>query len=157
MSWAKLKENYLGVLIGLVAAVFVVWLNPPYSSCISFIQAIPQLTSCIFGFLLALLGIILQGDSPTITAMKSRSTVYNRFIRFNKKVVFLSLILSVVTMVIGYGDYTMFSEWLINNYLCVGVIVKKSILYIIVFGIVWLFVDILTFVKLFYFLIISHE
>ena len=153
MSWAKLKENYLGVLLGLVAAVIVVWLNPPYSSCILFIQAIPQLTSCIFGFLLALLGIILQGDSPTITAMKSRTIIYNRFIKYNKKVVYLSLILSVLTLVIGYVDYSFFDGWLANNYICLSKSAKNVILSSISFGIVWLFVDLLTFLKLFYLLI----
>lgn len=153
MSWAKLKENYLGVLLGLVAAVIVVWLNPPYSSCILFIQAIPQLTSCIFGFLLALLGIILQGDSPTITAMKARTIFYNRFIKYNKKVVYLSLILSVLTLVIGFADYTSIDGWLVNINRCINESAKKLILSSITFGIVWLFVDLLTFLKLFYLLI----
>lgn len=157
MSWAKLKENYLGVFLGLVAAAIVIWLNPKYSSCISFIQAIPQLTSCIFGFLLALLGIILQGDSPTITAIKSRTTIYNRFIRYNKKVVYLSLILSVLTLVIGYVDYSFVDGWLANNYMCLREFAIKVILSSISFGIVWLFVDLVSFLRLFYLLIIAPE
>lgn len=153
MSLAKLKENYLGVILGLLSAVIIVGLNPKYSSCLSFIQAIPQLTSCIFGFLLALLGIILQGDSPTITAMKARTIFYNRFIKYNKKVVYLSLILSVLTIVIGFADYTSIDGWLVNINRCINESAKKLILSSITFGIVWLFVDLLTFLKLFYLLI----
>lgn len=155
MSWAKLKENYLGVLLGLVVAAIVIWLNPKYSSCISFIKAIPQLTSCIFGFLLALLGIILQGDSPTITAIKSRTTVYNRFIRYNKKVVYLSLILSVLTLVIGYVDYSFVDGWLAKKSICMSESAKKVVLSSISFGIVWLFVDLMIFLRIFYLLITS--
>ena len=157
MSWVKLKENYLGVFWGLIVAAIVIWLNPKYSSCISFIKAIPQLTSCIFGFLLALLGIILQGDSPTITAIKSRTTVYNRFIRYNKKVVYLSLILSVLTLVIGYVDYSFVDGWLANNYICLKKKKKKVVLSSISFGIVWLFVDLVCFLRLFYLLVTAPE
>ena len=157
MSWAKLKENYLGILLGLVSAIIVIWLNPKFSSCLSFIQVIPQLTSCIFGFLLALLGIILQGDSPIITAMKDRTHVYNRFINFNKKVVYLSLFLSVLTLVIGYVDFTFIDEWFTDKYLCIIESAKKIILSLFSFIIVWLFVDLLTFLRLFYLLITAPE
>lgn len=157
MSLAKLKENYLGIFLGLVSAIIVLWLNPKYSSCLSFIQAIPQLTSCIFGFLLALLGIILQGDSPTISAMKVRAHMYNRFINYNKKVVYLSLILSLLTLVIGFFDYTVINELLFTNHPCFIMIAKKVILSSITFGIVWLLVDLLIFLKLFYLLITASE
>ncbi len=157
MSLAKLKENYKGVFFGLVAAIIIVKVNPNYGSCLSFIKELPQLTSCIFGFLLALLGIILQGDSPTIKDMKSRPVMYNRFINYNKKVVYLSLILSVVTLVIGYIDYDYIDGLFISQYSCVKMIVKKIIISSITFGIVWLFVDLLTFLRLFYLLITAQS
>lgn len=157
MGCAKFRENYSGIIMGIIAAIIIWWLNPKYSSCIPFICAIPQLTSCIFGFLLALLGIILQGESPTIVAMKARTRVYNRFILFNKKIVYLSLILSVITLVIGYVDFLSFGVSLIDISLCVKDFITSVIISLVTFGMVWLFIDLLTFLKLFYLLITAKE
>ena len=87
---AKIKESYSGIFWGLVLAILIVlFVNPTYKESIDMIRALPQLTTCIFGFLLTLLGIILQGDGPIVTKMQSSTVIYNRFIGFNKKIVIL--------------------------------------------------------------------
>ena len=104
-TFSKIKENYLGILIGALVAVGVFFLNPAYGRSIDLIKALPQLTTCVFGFLLTLLGIILQGDGPVIQKMRDSTKIYNRFIDYNKKIVILSFVLTIVTLLIGYIDY----------------------------------------------------
>lgn len=152
-TFSKIRENYLGILFGALVAVGVFFLNPAYNRSIDMIRALPQLTTCIFGFLLTLLGIILQGDGPVIQKMRDSAKIYNRFIDYNKKIVVLSFVLSIVTLVIGYVDYSWIHSFLssINPKLCT--LGGRLVIALLAFGSIWLIVDLMTFVKLFYMLI----
>lgn len=153
-TFAKIRENYSGVFWGVVLAILIVlFVNPTYKECIDMIRALPQLTTCIFGFLLTLLGIILQGDGPIITKMQSSTVIYNRFIGFNKKIVILSFAMTVLALIMGYANYDWIKLLLINWHPSLPLIVRKVSVFILSFGSVWLVVDLMTFVKLFYMLI----
>lgn len=153
-TFAKIKENYSGILSGLLLAVIVVFLlNPAYSDCIDMIRALPQLTTCIFGFLLTLLGIILQGDGPVITKMRDSVVVYNRFIAYNKKVVILSFALTIIALLMGYVNHSWLNKLLLEVCASLPCIVRRAAIFILTFGSVWLVVDLMVFVKLFYMLI----
>lgn len=151
---SKNIENYSGIFLGLTLATAIVFfVNPPYKECIDLIRALPQLTTCTFGFLLTLLGIILQGDSPIINKMRNTTTIYNRFIGFNKKIVILSLIVTVLALVMGYVDYTWLNTLLNNWNPLLPSIARMMSIFLLTFGSVWLVIDLTTFIKLFYLLI----
>jgi hypothetical protein len=106
----------------------------------------------VFGFLLTFLGIILRGGSKTIEWMKSREVLFQRFIAFNKRVVILSIILSVYAYFLGYFNF----EWLkklLQMYPCICEIFIRFFISVFSFLLVWLLVDILKFTKIFYLLI----
>ena len=153
-SVAKIRENYSGIFWGILLSILIVFfVNPTYKECIDMIRALPQLTTCIFGFLLTLLGIILQGDGPVITKMHKSTTIYNRFIGFNKKIVILSFGVTVLALIMGYANYEVVKTLLVNWHPLLPLIVRKVSVFILSFGSVWLVVDLMVFVKLFYMLI----
>ena len=59
----------------------------------------------IFGFLLALLALIIQGSSPKLLELaKNRKTLMNRVIKYNRTVVLLALLclaFSLIVMIFG--------------------------------------------------------
>jgi hypothetical protein len=151
-TFAYWKEQYGGIFAGIVCSVFVFWVNPELSLWKEFIQEIPNIGMCIFGFLLTFLGIILQGGSKTIEWMKSREILFQRFIAFNKRVVILSVVLSVYAYFLGYFNF----EWMANIFKNYPFVLLNSIrLLISIFSIlfIWLLIDILKFTKIFYLLI----
>lgn len=149
-TFAKIRENYLGVFCGFLCGAIAWLLNPSYAECIDLIKALPQLTTCIFGFLLTLLGIILQGDGPVITKMHSSTTIYNRFINYNKKVVIVSFVMTLLALISGFTHYNWLRELLIAINPCLTVVVRKITISLLTWGSVWLVVDLTIFVRLFY-------
>lgn len=152
-TFAKLKESYTGIFIGVLVAVIIFFVNPSFKDCVDIIRALPQLSTCVFGFLLTLLGIILQGNGPIIERMRKASDIYNRFIDFNKRIVILSFVISVVALIAGYINYDWFRNFFIKICEPSCVLIRRSFIAILSFGVVWLVVDLMTFVKLFYMLI----
>jgi hypothetical protein len=151
-TFAYWKEQYGGIFGGIVCSVLIFWINPELSQWKDFIQEIPSIGMCIFGFLLTFLGLILQGESKTIEWMKSREILFQRFISFNKRVVILSIVLSVYAYFLGYFNF----EWLGNllqMYPCLCKMFTRLFISIFFFLFVWLLIDILKFTKIFYLLI----
>ena len=153
-TFAKIKENYFGVFWGVIVATLVVFVfKPTYSESIDIIRALPQLTTCIFGFLLTLLGIILQGDGPVILSMRGSIKVYNRFIGYNKKIVILSFILTIIALIAGYVSHSWLNGFLLAIHPFCPVVARCISIFVLTFCSVWLIVDLMIFVKLFYLLI----
>jgi hypothetical protein len=150
-TFAYWKERYMGLFLGVICAVFVLWIDPELPNWKDFIQEIPNISMCIFGFLLTFLGIILQGNSQTIEWMKSRKILFQRFIAFNKRVVVLSFAVSLYSYFLGYFNL----EWLMNilYYPCVLPISSRFLISGFSLLFVWLLIDILIFTKIFYLLI----
>lgn len=152
-TWAKIKENWSGVFWGFLMAIIMYYVNPKYSECRELIKAIPQLSTCVFGFLLTLLGIILQGSGPVIERMKSSTILFNRFIGYNKRIVLLSFFISIVAFVFGYIDFSWAKECMASFCASSVVFVKKLFISLLTWSCVWLIVDMITFINLFYLLI----
>lgn len=90
-------EKKGGFLLFLIVSICIYhFLKPRIYNYYTIIEDYPSFGFSIFGFLLTLLGLILQGQSDTITLMKKREILYKKFIVLNKKVVFISLITSVI-------------------------------------------------------------
>lgn len=85
--------------------------------------------------------------------MHGSSVVYNRFIGYNKKVVILSFALTIIALIMGYVNYTWLNSLLLKINTSFPLIVRKIAISILTFGEVWLVVDLMIFVKLFYMLI----
>ena len=149
----KLIERYLGILIGVVVAILVFLLNPSFNKSAGLVRALPQLTTCIFGFLLTLLGIILQSESPVIVKMRGKTEMYNRFIDFNKRIVVLSFVISFFSLLVGYIDFSWVHDFCDSIWVELYPTTGRIVLAVLSFGMVWLIVDMITFVKLFYKLI----
>ena len=153
-TFAKIRELYSGIFWGIVLATLIIlFVNPIYKECIDMIRALPQLTTCIFGFLLTLLGIILQGDGPIIKKMQNSTVIYNRFIAFNKKIVVLSFAVTVLALIMGYVNYDWLKSLLSSMHPLLPMYVRKVSVFLLSFGSVWLVIDLVTFIKLFYMLI----
>lgn len=152
-TFAKIRENYLGIFCGFFCGIVAWVLNPSYEESIDLIRALPQLSTCIFGFLLTLLGIILQGDGPVIKNMRGSNVIYNRFINYNKKVVIISFVLTLLALIAGYVHYDWIHNIIISICPSLTVIVRKLVISILTFGSVWLVVDLTIFIRLFYLLI----
>lgn len=153
-TFAKIKENYSGCFLGLLLAALVIFLiNPTYADCINMIRALPQLTTCIFGFLLTLLGIILQSNGPVITKMKDSTVIYGRFISFNKRIVILSFGVTILALVMGYFNYDWLKTLLMNWHSILPTFVRKFFIFVLTCSSTCLVVDLMVFVKLFYMLI----
>lgn len=151
-TFAKIRERWSGLFWGGIAAI-IVFLFYAEGEFVDAIRALPQITTSIFGFLLALLGIILQGSGPVIEMMRESKTVYNRFLDFNKHIVFLSFALSIVAYIHGYLVLPWLKGGLSSIYPQVVNYVLKVIFSLLVLCSVWLVVDLMIFVKLFYLLI----
>ncbi len=86
------------VLLVLVGYYFNFHLKPEYVDFKEIIKDVPILSFSIFGFLLTLLTIIIQGDSETVEWMKQKKNLFNRFIGLNRKIVFLSFIVGIFSL-----------------------------------------------------------
>lgn len=141
-----------GIILGLVMAIITFSINPSYNNWKGFIQEFPTIGMCAFGFLLTLLSIIIQGNSPNIERMKSRTNLFNRFILFNKRIVMLSLISSLYSYLLGYLNF----NWIIDGIHvdeCFVLFAEKFLLSLFTFLFIWFIVDVIHFIRLFYVLI----
>lgn len=146
------KEQLGGIVLGLILSVLVFLLNPELSKWKEFIKEIPNIGMCTFGFLLTFLGIILQGGSDTIEWMKSREALFKRFIYFNKRIVILSIALSVYAYFLAFFNF----EWIRDcfvNCICLYEIILEVLISIFILLSVWFLYDTMYFIKIFYLLI----
>ena len=109
-TYSYWKESIGGIIIGFIFSILIFFLSPKLSDWIDFMKGIPALCITIFGFLLTLLGIILQGNSPTINWMRSRKETFNRFVDYNKRIVLLSFIISIYSYILGFFNFKYYIE-----------------------------------------------
>ncbi|MCV9931812.1 hypothetical protein OIU80_05905 [Flavobacterium sp. LS1R47] len=96
-------EKLLGYICGLIFMILSYKYNDIFSFALdaTFLDKVISISSTLFGFLLAILTLILQGNSPTVTAMKRHGS-YNRLINFNKATVISALITCALSLLISF-------------------------------------------------------
>lgn len=147
-------EKFGGLTVGIIVCCIFFTVNPVFSSWKPIIKEFPSIGMCAFGFLLTLLGLILQGDSETIKWMKGQTDKYNSFIDFNKRIVFISFILSFYSYLIGYFDFS-------NIFACLCPKLSQIISNIgigLFCGLMaWFIIDVIRFIRVFYVLIRNKQ
>lgn len=135
-------EKLLGYFCGFVCIVLSCRYSEVFSFMlnITFLDKVISISSTLFGFLLAILTLILQGNSPTVTAMKRHGS-YNRLINFNKSTVISALITCVLSLLLTFCSSLISSEMLnfvasINLGIFVSIVVNTLLFTLIFYRIV---------------------
>lgn len=102
-DWWREKGSWIIALIIVSLCYFTI--QPRLDYFLPLIKEFPSIGMCAFGFLLTLLGIIIQSDTEIIVWLKSDKRLYNRFIKLNRRVVIISFIVSLFSYVIGYIEW----------------------------------------------------
>ena len=141
----KLVESFLPLMIGVVIAYLIYKCDVvTYNGSLEFIKQFTTIGTCTFGFLLTLFGLIIQSNSDVITEIRRRKIPYRRFIFYNRKVVFISLLLTIYSYIIGYLN--------IDTIISCDIIlhIATSIFY---GAFVWFMIETIYFLLIFYILI----
>jgi hypothetical protein len=94
-------EKYIGLFLALVFTIlcFRNWSYCSFICAKDFFDKVIGITTTLFGFLLAVLTLIVQSNSTIIQEMRAFGS-YNRLISFNKKIVVLSAIICLVSLIL---------------------------------------------------------
>ena len=141
----KIIENFLPPIVGFVIGYLINGCEIiTYNGCIEFIKQFKTIGTCTFGFLLTLFGLIIQSNSDVIVEIRRRKIPYKRFIIYNRKVVFISLILTIYSYIIGYLN--------LNSFISCDLVLRIATS--IFFGaFVWFMLETIYFLIIFYILI----
>jgi hypothetical protein len=111
----KTISYYIEKFGGLALAAIITFIAWKYWSFFSFttekdfFDKLIAITTTFFGFLLAVLTLIIQSSSPTVAAMKKHGS-YKRLINYNKTIVLLSAIVCFLSLVLLLGREKMIIE-----------------------------------------------
>lgn len=139
-------ESYTGIVVGLFVGSYL------YSQDVFFwgkdnvlISQSIDICFILFGFLLTILALIVQGDNQTLQRLRKHSG-YSRIILFNRRIVILSVILGFFsTLALAFIDTPTF--------LSVNQIAFSTFIFLWI----WLLWDTSIFLKVFYNIIISAK
>ena len=148
------KEKHGGIFVGLVIAVIIFISNPNIHMWKDFFRDFLQIGIFIFGFLLTLLGIILQGNSKTIKWMVSNEELYKRFINFHKRIILMSISLTFLSLFLSHFNFTWLFSYLVKYDCCFNIVIRLLITFFM-FLFSWLIHDIFIFLK--YFICLSSK
>lgn len=156
MGFGRKLEKYGGPFISGILTIGTFLLHPSFCGSMKAISNLPTITTCIFGFLLTLFGIIIQGNGAMIKKMKSTNVVFERYISFTKRIIWISLFLSVFAFAVGSINL---SWWYIifEELSSLRIIVEGIILRILMFFSFWLILDLIYFIHLFFLLIRTEK
>ncbi len=117
-------EKFSGKLLGLLIGFYFYW--HPIEKFISedvFFDKVLSFSSTLFGFLLAVLTLIIQSSSKTIENMKKNKS-YSRLISYNKSIVYISGLLSLLSLIFLSINDTCLSKYyqflLLYSSVCIG-------------------------------------
>lgn len=148
----KTLSYYIEKLGGLTLAILLTAFAYFYWSFFSFItekdffDKVITITTTLFGFLLAVLTLVIQSSSPTVTMMKKHGS-YKRLINYNKTIVLLSAIVCFISLVLLLGR----EKLLVEHF---EILKYSSLVNFLLFT--WTCFDTFVFVLIFYKIILSE-
>jgi hypothetical protein len=138
----RIADNILPPLIGILCGIFFAkWDTITYENSEDLIKQFPTIGTWIFGFILTVFSIIIQGNNEVVLRMKSSKKAFARFVRYNFKVVTLSMIATLYSYVSGHFKFDV-----TTNSLNILAVIFCSIL-------IWLAIEIFYFLMIFYLLL----
>lgn len=99
--WIEKLSGYISAVI-LMYFSFYYWEKFEFIKNENFLDKIISITTTLFGFLLAILTLIIQSDSPTINKMKSHGS-FKRLILLNKLTVLTSIINCIYSLILSFS------------------------------------------------------
>ena len=156
MGFGRKLETYGGLFISGLLTYGAFFFHPSFYGSMKAISNLPTITTCIFGFLLTLFGIIIQGNGAMIKKMKNTNVVFERYILFTKRVIWISLFLSVFAFAVGSINL---SWWylIFEESFTIRIIIEEIIMRVLVFFSCWLILDLIYFIHLFFLLIRTEK
>ena len=146
---AKYIEQYGGPTLGFLAFYSCThFIEVSYTSYKELIKQFPSIGMFAFGFLLTIMSIIIQSDHGIIKWLRSREVIYIEVVKFNKRVVTLSLILTLYTYVLGNYNFSQAIQ---------SLVIFKYLTPLYISFLIWFIFDIYIFLKVFYLLIIQNS
>lgn len=94
-SLGRITEEYSGWVAFAIGFVVSCFISPEKYHYSELIKDFPPIGLGIFGFMLTFIAIILQSSNNTIDYMKSQKELFKYFIDYNKRVVYISAILTL--------------------------------------------------------------
>ncbi len=99
--WIEILATY-GLGIAAFACSMIFWENLKFLDDVTFLDKVISISSTLFGFLLAVLALIIQSNSSTVEEMKRHGS-FVRLIRLNKMTVTLAIITSFYSLILLLG------------------------------------------------------
>ena len=100
-SSGRIIEEYGGWIAFVIGFILSCIISPNKYHYSELIKGFPAIGLGIFGFMLTFIAIILQSSNKTIDYMKSQETLFKCFVDYNKRVVFVSAILTLYAYLIS--------------------------------------------------------
>lgn len=98
--WIERLSGYISAVI-IMYFSFDNWEKLEFIKSVDFLDKIISITTTLFGFLLAILTLIIQSNSSTITKMKSHGS-FKRLILLNKLTVLTSIINCIYSLILSF-------------------------------------------------------
>ena len=153
-SFEKLKESYLGSAAALIVCVFCYKLNPSFTYFQSLFKDLAQISMIMFGFLMTVLSLFLQGNGSFYASIKTNISIYKRYITMNKRVVYLSFIISVFSLLLANIDVSYAQDLIIN--ITILTVIKNCVISIYLGLLTKLLIDSYFFIDIFYCLLTNR-
>lgn len=98
--WIEILSGYIsGVIIMYFS--FENWEKLEFIKSVDFLDKVISITTTLFGFLLAILTLIIQSNSSTISKMKRHGS-FERLILLNKLIVLTSIINCIYSLILSF-------------------------------------------------------
>lgn len=98
--WIETLSGYISAVI-IMYFSFENWEKLEFIKSVDFLDKIISITTTLFGFLLAILTLIIQSSSSTINKMKSHGS-FKRLILLNKLTVLTSIINCIYSLILSF-------------------------------------------------------
>lgn len=97
----KILEQHGGWIMACIVFAAFVFIPQELYDYHELLKTFPSIGLGVFGFMLTFIAIILQSDNKTITFIKSRKDLFALFVEYNKRVVYVSAILTITTYLVS--------------------------------------------------------